>query len=274
MNLNFSKWLSLAVATLPLCGALPAAAQDVDLKPGDVVRVSVYGQDDLETTVRISQDGNISFPLIGEVSLQGLSVRAAEQRLEQRLAGGQFVTNPQVTIFVEERFSTTGELVTVLGAVNRPGRFEVSSLSNEGAESVVGVLAMAGGVSENAADYILLAKNDSGGSANLRIDLNALIRAGDLSHNHPVAGGDILLVPRMEVVFVYGAVASPGRFRLEPGMTVRQAISVSGGLTERGTEKGLSVRRRDANGGARTVDVRLEDTLIANDVVVVNESLF
>ncbi len=251
---------------------LPALAQDdAVLGAGDVVRVTVYGQDDLETVARITEAGNITFPLIGSLRIAGLSNRQAEAAIESRLSSGKFVRNPQVSIFVEERVRAEGDVVTIIGQVNKPGRFAVDVSSNEGAQSIASLLALAGGLSDEAADYLILAKP---GAANVRVDLVALLRDGDLGQNRRLEGGDIVLVPAMEIIFVYGEVAKPGRYRMDRGMTVMQAISVSGGLSERGTEKGLSVRRRSDNGAIVTVSAGLNDVLQPDDVVVVAESLF
>ena len=250
------------------------AQGDSTLGAGDVVRIAVYGQNDLETTARITEEGNIIFPLIGQVSLRGLSNRQAEARIEQALSVGKFVRNPQVSIFVEERVREGDEVVTVIGQVKKPGRFAVDNLSSDGAQSIVAVLALAGGVSEDAADHLVLSTQRKGEYLKLRVDLVALLNEGDLSQNHVLEGGDIVLIPAMDVIYVYGQVEKPGRHRLERGMTVMQAISVSGGLTDRGTEKGLSLRRRTDRGDIVSVNSGLNDGLEPNDVVVVGESLF
>ncbi len=252
--------------------ALPAMAQsDAVLGSGDLVRITVFGQDDLQTVARVTEVGNITFPLIGEIRVAGLSNRQAEAAIATRLSGGKFVRNPQVTVFVEERVRAEGEVVTVIGQVKKPGRFAVDPTSNEGAQSIAGLLALAGGLHDEAADHLILAK---GSGDNIRVDLVALLRDGDLSQNKQLSGGDIVLVPAMDIIFVYGEVSKPGRYRLDRGMTVMQAISVSGGLSERGTEKGLSIRRRNANGDIVTVKAGLNDPLQPSDVVVVDESLF
>jgi len=269
------RTLSVTLFILLLSGQAAVYAQaDATLGVGDVVRIAVYGQDDLETVSRITEEGAIIFPLIGQVKVTGLTNRQAEALIEKGLSEGQFVRNPQVSIFVEQRVREENEVVTVIGKVKKPGRFAVDSLSDEGAQSIAGVLALAGGVGDDAADYLILARQTDGKAENLRVDLEALLRNGDLSQNYDLNGGDIVLVPAMDVFFVYGQVEKPGRYRLERGMTVMQAISVGGGLTMRGTEKGLSLRRRTDNGDIVTVKSALNDELLPNDVVVVDESLF
>lgn len=269
------RTFSVAIFILLLTGPAEVYAQaDATLGAGDVVRIAVYGQDDLETVSRITEQGAIIFPLIGQIKIAGLSNRQAEALIEKGLSEGQFVRNPQVSIFVEQRIREENDVVTVIGQVKKPGRFAVDSLSDEGAQSIAGVLALAGGVGDDAADYLILARQREGSTDNIRVDLVALLRNGDLSQNYDLQGGDIVLVPAMDVFYVYGQVEKPGRYRLERGMTIMQAISVSGGLTMRGTEKGLSLRRRADNGDIVSVKSALNDELLPNDVVVVDESLF
>lgn len=264
----------LLLATLILSSAVQAQSRDSRLGAGDVVRITVYGQEDLNTTARITKQGNITFPLIGVVRIEGMTNREAESQIELKLLQGKFVRNPQVSIFVEERVRKAGDVVTVIGQVNQPGRFSVDSSSNEGAQTIVGLLALAGGVTENAGDYLVLSKEGRAGGENIRVDLVALMRKGDLSQNYEVTGGDIVLVPAMDVIYVYGEVEKPGRYRLDRDMTVMQAISVGGGLTSVGTEKGVTIKRRGGSGETASLKSSLTDQLEPNDVVVVRESLF
>lgn len=254
------------LAVLLVC-ATPSHAQDVRLGSGDLVRISVFGQDDLETVTRVTNEGNISFPLVGEVQILGMSSRDAEAEISRLLTEGNFVRNPQVTVFIEERRTAERDAVTILGQVNRPGRFAVESISDGGAESIIGLLALAGGVKDDAADHVILTRDAEGANRTLRIDLVALLNLGDVSQNQALSGGDIVFVPRMDVFYIYGEVDKPGRYRLERDMTVMQAISVSGGMTQFGTEKDISVKRRDDDGDIGDFRVNLIDKLRPDDVV-------
>ena len=95
-----------------------------------------------------------------------------------------------------------------------------------------------------------------------------------MDKNYPVANGDIIYVPRAPLFYIYGEVQRPGAFRLEKDMTVMQALSVGGGLTVRGTEKGIRVNRHGPNGKVETVQSALTDHVKENDVIFVRESLF
>ncbi|MBA3564534.1 MAG: polysaccharide biosynthesis/export family protein [Gammaproteobacteria bacterium] len=257
------SWL----AVLLICVAGPALAQDITLGAGDVVRISVYGQSDLDTVARITNEGDISFPLVGEVQIAGLTARQAEVTLARLLSEGNFVRNPQVGLFIEQRSTAERDAVTILGQVNRPGRYAVEAISDAGAETIVGLIALAGGVQDDAADHLILTREEEGENTTYRVDLVALLRAGDVSQNHALDAGDIVFAPRMDVFYIYGEVEKPDRYRLERDMTVMQAISVSGGLTQFGTEKGIRIKRRNQEGEIVDYRAKLTDLLRPDDVV-------
>lgn len=249
-------------------------AQDATLGPGDIVRVSVYGQKDLDTVAQISSDGSITFPLLGSVTIGGLPVRDAERQIASELSSRSLVREPQVTIFVERSMAAESESVTILGNVSRPGRYPIQTMSNAVSENVAGVIAMAGGLDEEAADYLLLTRTVGNEQSTLRVDLRQLLEQGDLKQNFVVRNGDIAFVPRMDEFFVYGEVRKAGMYRLREAMTVIQALSAAGGLTDRGSEKGITVTRKMEDGSNRSIDVDMNDQLQPNDVLIVKEGLF
>jgi len=252
----------------------PLYAQDATLGPGDIVRVSVYGQSDLDTVAQISSDGSITFPLLGSVTIGGLPVRDAERQIASELSSRSLVREPQVTIFVERSMAAESESVTILGNVSRPGRYPIQTMSPAGSENVAGVIAMAGGLDDEAADYLLLTRTVGNEQSTLRVDLRQLLEQGDLNQNFVVRNGDIAFVPRMDEFFVYGEVRKAGVYRLRESMTVIQALSAAGGLTDRGSEKGITVTRKREDGSNRSIDVDMNDELQPNDVLIVKEGLF
>ena len=273
--ISLKQTLARAGLTLSLmlacCGSF--AAEETLLGAGDVVRIAVYGQNDLGTVARIGNGGEITFPLIGEVKIGGLSTREAENAIANLLEQRNIVRDPQVTIFIEQRQSTERDTVTILGEVKVPGKFPVETATEGIAETVVGLLALAGGVSDSAADRLILTRSEGGTRKKLEVDLVALLKNGDLAQNHNLLAGDVVLVPRMDVFYVYGEVHNPGRFRLERDMTVMQAIAVSGGLTPRASEKDLTLKRRLAD-KIESYDVQLTQVLKPDDVLYVKASLF
>jgi polysaccharide biosynthesis/export protein len=275
-NLNrlFLRVFGVILAVLLAGLSSRAVAQEVRLGPGDVVTISVYGQKDLDTRVRISSDGKITFPLVGQVAIAGLVPVEAEAEIAQRLSEGNFVRNPQVNVFVEERVTTVSELVTILGMVKQPGRFPVESASNEGAGTVIGLIALAGGMLSDAADYLILTRRTGGKQQSLRVDLLDLLKSGDLTQNHDLMAGDIVFVPRMDVFYIFGEVHQPGSYRLERDMSVMQAISVGGGLTQYASEKDLAIKRRADDGRMMDIRVGMTDLLQPDDVLAVDASGF
>lgn len=245
----------------------PALAKDYVLGAGDVVRITVYEHTDLSTLTRISQTGGISFPLIGEVFIAGMKEREAEAKIGALLQQGGFVKSPQVNLIVEQYRS---QQVSVLGEVNKPGMYTIDRGSK-----VVDLLAMAGGVNASGGDAaVLIKKNGSEGIGGRPIDLLALLQKGDMTQNMEVTDGDIVYVPRMEVFYIYGEVQRPGSYRLQRDMTVMQALSMGGGLTQRGTQRGIQIKRKDAKGALTSISAELFDVLRPDDVVYVKESLF
>ena len=243
------------------------------LAPGDVLKISVYGNPDLATTTRVMPDGKITFPLIGEVAVGGMSTVAAERRIAEKLTMGGFVRNAAVSVFVEQRSAALTSSVTLLGQVGQPGTYSLDTESPDGVSTLVSLLANAGGTTEQAADYCYLIRQQNGQGNKQRVDLDDLLRNGNLAVNIPLTNGDIVLVPEMDVFYIYGEVQKPGRYKLERDMTVMQGLSVASGITPRGSVKGIMLNRKDGN-TTRTLMSNLDDRMEPNDVVYVRTAVF
>lgn len=267
MMKRFAYWL--LAAALTLAGA-SASAAELPLGTGDVMKISVYNNPDLATDARVSASGFVTFPLIGEVAVAGLSTAMAEKKIATLLETGGFVKKPQVNIIVTLLQS---QQVSVLGQVNRPGRYPIDAT-----RSVLDLVALAGGVSVDGGDIVSVLRKGSGvaghASAKETVDIAELVRSGDTARNLELSGGDILYVERAPRFYIYGEVQRPGMFRVERNMTVLQALAAGGGLTLRGTERGLRIKRSDASGKLQMLDAKQDDLLQADDVVYVKESLF
>ena len=245
----------------------PAAPAPELLGEGDSVRVTVFQNPDLTTEARISERGTISVPLIGEVVISHLTPEGAAARIADRLTQGKFVVNPQVSLTVQQ---VRSRQVSVLGEVGKPGRYALDDVSN----SLTDVLARAGGVNGEGDDTVIVVRNQNGKEIRTAIDVPEMYRTGDMSHNMRLENGDVVYVKRAPQFYIYGEVQHAGSYRLQPQMTVMQAISVGGGLTPRGTLRGLRAQRRTPDGQVRTVDVHQTDVVHADDVIVVRERLF
>lgn len=260
-------FLLLGLAVFALIGAVTAhAAGEYVLATGDLVRVTVYDHADLTTETRVNEQGSILFPLVGEVPVAGKSASEASSRIAKALEAGGFIRGPQVNLVV---IDFKGQEVSVLGQVNRPGKFPLQKASR-----LAEVLALAGGVTVNGADSLILISNKDGKTVRQEIDLLALFKDGAQELNVPIANDDILYVPREPRYYIYGEVQRPGAFRLEKNMSLVQALSVGGGLTARGTQKGIKILRRGQDGVMQEIEARLADLLKTDDVIFVKESLF
>jgi len=255
----------MAAAVLAV-GAGVTGAAEVLLGPGDVVRLSVYGSPDLSIETRVSESGAITFPLLGQVGVGGLSVAAAEKKIGNLLEKGGYLKKAEVNMIIT---TLASQQVSVLGQVNRPGRYPV-----EGRRKVLDLLAMAGGVNADGGDLISLVRTRDGKTSRETIDVVDMVRKGELDKDCEVAGGDIIYVERAPRAYVTGEVQRPGAFRLERGMTVQQAISAGGGLTPRGSDTRLRITRRDASGNPVTIEARATDPVQVDDVITVRESWF
>ncbi|MET0335141.1 MAG: polysaccharide export protein EpsE [Rhizobacter sp.] len=244
----------------------PERAEHI-LGPGDVIRVSVYQNPDLSLETRLSEQGQISFPLIGMTQLGGNTVVGAQDRVAKLLRDGGFVLRPQVSIQVVQIRSAQ---ISILGQVGRAGRFPIEVANSKVSE----MIASAGGVLPSGGDVVTLAGTRNGKAVKYDIDLPAILQSGRADLDIVVANGDILYVDRAPVVYLFGEVQRAGAIRLERKMTVMQALSQAGGLTQRGTERGMRVHRRDASGTLRVLELKMGDNIERDDVIYVRESVF
>lgn len=267
------KYLLAIVLTLLSLTMLGARAQDVVPHPqdavlgaGDGIKISVFNQPDLTVETRISDTGKITFPLIGVVQVGGLSAADAEMKIAQLLKNGKFILNPQVSINVT---SMQSQQVSVLGQVTKPGRYPL-----EGKRNLTDMLALAGGVGVDGGEQITLIRNRDGKTTREVIDLVEIVRSSDAQANPQLIAGDVVYVERAPRFYIYGEVQKPGSYKLERNMIVLQALSTGGGLTPRGTERGIRIKRRDASGELKLYSAEPEDKVQADDIVYIKESLF
>jgi len=234
----------------------PALAQSGDkLGVGDTVRVTVFQQPDLTTEARISEQGTIAMPLIGEVKIAGQVANAAASSIAAALKRGKFLNNPQVTVALA---TVRSRQVSVLGLVARPGRYALDEASSQLAD----VIAAAGGVMPTGSESVTVKRDGK----EHRVPL--------LGKSFPLKGGETVYVERAPVFYIYGEVTRAGAYRLEPGMTVMQGIAAGGGITPRGSDRRLKLRRPQANGKIIETDASLQDAIKADDVIYVKEAIF
>lgn len=189
--------LSLAIAMLLVAG-VPCGAQEVDAPaPGerpnpqdyrvgleDVLHVSVWGEDDLDLSVRVRPDGKVTIPLVNDISVVGLT--AEEIRLELRERLSNYIRDPNVTVIVEEINSFR---VYILGEVNRQGVLNFTRPTR-----LLQALAAAGGLTQYSRKEIVLLREQDGVEQRIRIDYKRLLNGDSTQQNLYLKPGDVLLV--------------------------------------------------------------------------------
>ena len=266
--------------------------RDYKIGPEDLIEISVFEEEKLNKTVRISSQGNISLPLLGILKVKGLTAYELEKEIRDLLAEKYF-QDPHVSVFIKEY---RNQRISVIGAVEKPGAYDVT-----GQKTILDLLGMAGGLkggNENGAGQLLFLirsppledkvgkdKKDSEDQApkTYVIDLEELLIKGDLTLNLPLIHGDVINVPVSGKIFVGGEVRSPGGFPLGgKKLTVSQAIALAGGLkteaagsetkvfrySEKGTEKEIISANVYSIQKGRAEDVYLKE----NDIIVVPRS--
>ena len=240
---------------------------DSKLGAGDLIRIVVFQNPDLTLDTRVAESGAITYPLIGSVVIGGLTIDAAEKQIAKGLKDGGFVQQPQVNIVLTQ---VRGNQVSVLGQVNRPGRFPMETFNTRVSE----MLATAGGIAVSGADTVILVGIRDGKPFRKEIDIPAIYVEGKQGEDVLVQGGDVLYVHRAPVFYIYGEAQRPGAYRIERGMTVQQALAQGGGPTTRGMEYWVRLHRKDADGKIQRLSPELEDMVQPEDVIYIRESIF
>ena len=269
----------LAVALIALiASAHVVSAQstgDYMIGPQDVLTIQVYDQADLGGKYSVEADGTFSFPLIGRVKAGGQTLRAFEQDLKSKLADGYF-RNPQVTVAIEQYRS---QRVFVMGEVRQPGPVPLT-----GGMTLIEALARAGSTTFSASGEVAIVRTSQGdvrgpvlpgqnsGSDVFRASIKDL-EGGALSQNLELRDGDTVFVPRAETVYVFGQVRTPGAYGVQANMTVLQALSLAGGVTEHGASGRIRVMRSE-DGVKKEIKVKLTDLVRPGDTVIVPERFF
>jgi polysaccharide export outer membrane protein len=247
------------------CFWQPAAAQDYLLGEGDVVTVSVYEQPDIKTTVRISGDGMISLPLLGQVSASNLSVKQLEDKIEKLLADG-YIVDPQVHVFVEE---FRGRKVTILGEVKSPGVYEI-----QGHTTILELISKANGLTENAAHTAIVQNKARVGSPVVEVNLALLMQEGQTAQNISITDGDHVYIAKKEVFYVSGQVKKPDVYNFEQGLTVLKALTMAGGPTDKAAPHRTRIIRTKDGKEMLIKGVRMDMRVLPDDVIMVPESYF
>lgn len=246
----------------------PAMAKaDYVLGAGDVIKVTVYQSPELGAEARITESGIVSLPLIGQVKIGGLTISEAEKTIANALLTGKFLKQPQVSILVT---SLKGSQASVLGNAVRPGRYSLELANTRLSD----LMALAGGIAPDGNDILTVTGTRDGKPFRRQIDFRVLFRGGDPTQDIVIQNNDVVYVDKAPQVYIYGEVQKPGTLRLERGMTLLQALAAGGGLTPRGTARGIKVNRKGPDGAMQELNPGMQDQLQPDDVIYVRESLF
>jgi polysaccharide export outer membrane protein len=281
LALTLSPSASFALGQAPAPGQAPPIAPPVDAQEGqstptspsyvigpqDQLSITVFDEPGLTGTYRVENDGFFTFPLLNRVRAGGRSLAELQTALTAMLENG-FLRNPQVRVEIDAYKSQS---VIVTGQVRTPGELTMTSASM----TLLQALAQAGSPTADASNEVIVQRraeaNQSVGET-IRVNRREL-ELGRAGHDLVLRDGDIIHVPKAETFFVDGHVRNPGAYVFDPGITVQQAIALAGGLSERGSDRGIVVNRV-VNGKAQDVSVRLGDRVQPNDTIKIRARFF
>ncbi len=256
---------------------MPGAAADYRIGPQDILAISVFGHDDLTQTVVVQNDGTLTYPLVGRLAAAEQTPKQLEKTLTD-LLGKSFIRSPQVTVAIREYRSKT---ILVAGEIARPGTYPLA-----GGMTIVEVLAKAGPLGAAAAAEVIVVRpkgevrgpvlpsemTDSASVEILRVNVRA-IEAGDLNGNLVLRPNDTVFVPQAPRVYVSGEVNTPGAYPFSPGTSVRQILSLAGGITEDGSSGRIRVVRT-VDGKPKESGIKIDEPVQAGDTIVVKAKIF
>jgi len=243
--------------------------------PQDVLSISLFDQQDLSGKYPVDSDGTFTFPLVGRVKAGGLTLRQLEAELKKLLMDG-FFKDPQLAVGVE---SYRSQKIHIVGEVRNPGTYPLT-----GDMSLIEAVARAGSTLPGASGEALIVRARPGQAAAgpilpnaenadvQTIDLKAL-QSGVLNQNVSLQDGDTIYVPRAETIYVFGQVRNPGAYAVQKTTTVLQALSLAGGVNERGATGRIKIVRIEKG---KTVEVKalLTDIVRPGDTIMVPERFF
>lgn len=234
----------------------PVASADVGdyvLGSGDLIQVTVFETEELNAEVRVSSRGFISLPLLDNVDVRNLTAAEAEEKIETLLKA-KYLQDPHVSIFIKEHVS---KQITLVGSFKKPGTYDYVSK-----RKLLDVIAIAEGLSEKAGSAAYITRYDEKTKKNINyfIDLDELVRKGNIDQNIPVMGGDVIFIPETGQCFVDGAVRKPGTYPLRSGMTITEVITLAGGLAGYAdTDKIKLIRHRGNNKERQVLSLSYND---------------
>jgi len=256
--------IRILMAILLSALALPAVAQTTGqsaaqtaerLGVGDSVHVTVFQQPDMTTDTRVTDDGMIHVPLVGAVKVDGMTSTQAAGAVADALKKGEFLKNPKVNVALT---TVRSRQVSVLGLVVRPGLYPLEAASVKMPQ----IIAAAGGIAAGGSETVTVLR------------AGKPVKVSSLSKDFELQGGDTVYVDRLPQFYIYGEVVRAGTYPVTDGMNIMQAIALGGGITPRGSESRIKLRRANNEGKVIEYDVSTVERVYPNDVIFVHESIF
>jgi polysaccharide export outer membrane protein len=248
--------------------------EEYRISVNNLLDISVYGEPDLTKTVRVSPDGKITYPLLGTVSVAGLTAKELEDKLTELLER-DYLVNPHVSVFIKEYAK-----VSVLGQVQKPGSYELKA-----GTAIMEAIALAAGFTATADPAnVKLIRTVGGKKETITVDTKRITEEHDKKEDIVLKPNDIIVAEQFGMISVIGQVRKPGRFFLDRKITAIEAIALAGGFTDIASANATKViRKREGKeevfnvpadtilkGGDKSLDIVLEP----DDTVVVPESFF
>jgi polysaccharide biosynthesis/export protein len=227
---------------------------DILIGEGDLLQVSVFEAKELEKTVRVSSRGFVSLPLVGQVQVSGLTAIEAEEKIEA-MYEARFIKDPHVSVFVEEQIS---QRITLVGQFKKPGTYDY--LSNQ---RLLDVIALGGGLSEQAGQIVQVRRTrhvHQGQPNTFIVDLDRLIKDGDVELNIRLIGGDVLFIPEAGVFFVGGAVRRPGAYPIKHKTVVQEGLVEAGGFESSAKKDKIKLVRMTESGERKIIELDMNET--------------
>lgn len=253
----------LALFSFPLI----AFSQEYTIGEGDILDIKVYENDDLSTTVRVSANSTIRVSLIGEISIKDLTVSQISSKIEALYEDG-YLINPQVDVFIKEHRS---KKAVILGQIKNPGQYEL-----RGRVTILEFISTAGGLTGDAGGTATIKRLTATGESKDQIvlDLEKLIKKGDVSLNIPVQDNDSIYISKAKTYYVSGEVTKPNQYVYEQELTVIKAITMAGGFSKIAAKDKVQIIRL-INGEKKILEkVNMDEPILPDDVIVVPESFF
>ena len=260
------KFLVLIIALLQT-GAPRSTASDYVVGPKDKLAITVFDEPSLTKSLTVDGDGMFDFPLIGRIRAAGLTVRTIQDDVTTRLKK-DYLVNPQVAIEIETYRSQN---VYVTGQVRLPGAVPLT-----GRMTVMEALSRAGSPTPDAGSYIVINRRPESDTAVAPVQER--ISMSDLQNGRVqtivLHDGDTIFVPKAETFFVTGQVRNPGPYLLDGDVTVSRALSMAGGVTERGSRSRVRITRVVDGRQVVVKDVKPDDLVKPGDSIDVLTRLF